>query len=741
MKNNEHTGWILSYCSLLSTALLFACSGTEDAYSLDFSVKTTEQVQATEQATEQIVGLVVIVDYKDMENAFSSEQVQGYLDASHDYWEDTSFGHVDVRHILRRVTLAGSSSSYTNAANVVSEALAEVDANGFDFSQLTRQESDQTTHEVAIFAPNTNLQTISYSPGYRYVVDGMTIGGYIWVEHPHVEMPGTLFIHEEGHAIFRFPHPYGGSIPHNGTGAYSLMGPNPGRITPRVNPYFMLKQGWISAHEITVEDDGSTIEAFPDEPSVVKFTNPGDEGEYFLIEDLRQRGNRPNTERGLLIWHVDEGAGGASTWSLNVYPQMTPEHHFILSVEQADYHFDLERWSGTDLGDVFPIGTGVAFDDLTYPDANWWDQSNSGLRISEINATDDSASFRFDFVDVQADVDSELHFEVHEGTAQTQALTLSQVSGSDELKYSVLDAHSGFKWTDSDQEGVGFSWEPIEGSGSLVSFQNIGESVVMDLPFPFPYYGHDFEKVTVFAKGCVAFSQIRDLTIAHETFPDLRMGPSVICPMLSDSYPPDEEDTVHVLSEQDRMVIQYTNVRQYEYSREYRSTATFQVILHADGRIQFQYLAFEAPHPYRNVIGLQNATMDRGVTVSDTSTYLHDELSVLLTPVDNYRLAVSNRQGGVAPGSTFELPVTFDASNLAPGDYTDTIEIRLNALNLPNLVRIPVTATVLPQPEEEPECHRRRHRHWRHRHWRNRHWHQLPGYHPKHRHPRMTHSR
>ncbi|MDB9741507.1 hypothetical protein OAB00_01490 [Akkermansiaceae bacterium] len=136
-----------------------------------------------------------------------------------------------------------------------------------------------------------------------------------------------------------------------------------------------------------------TISLVTDGDTVVRYANPENPKEYFLIEAKNKNtlGNSAlKSEKGLLIWHVDESNGASNT-----KPQMTTESHYAHSIEQADGKFDLElQGPKSDAGDLYGIGD--AFTNQSKPSSKWWSGEASGLSITEIKFLDqeDKISFK-----------------------------------------------------------------------------------------------------------------------------------------------------------------------------------------------------------------------------------------------------------------------------------------------------------------------------------------------------------
>ncbi|MGY3053014.1 M6 family metalloprotease-like protein [Pedobacter sp. UYEF25] len=187
------------------------------------------------------------------------------------------------------------------------------------------------------------------------------------------------FNHELGHSAWGVPDTYDHDGSSAGTGAYSVMSGN--RSNGQVEAFgapFLIKMGWVKAIDIkgnqsyTLTEDGDVI---------ARFTNPSNPKEYFLIE-ARNKSTLGNemipTDRGLLIWHVDENVK-----TTNDNESMTALAHYAHAIVQADGQFDLEHGKNkTDGGDYFVEGKG--FSDSSNPSSKWWDGTSSNININSI---------------------------------------------------------------------------------------------------------------------------------------------------------------------------------------------------------------------------------------------------------------------------------------------------------------------------------------------------------------------
>jgi immune inhibitor A len=230
---------------------------------------------------------------------------------------------------------------------------------------------------------------------------GQDITGYLKVSNPDVVGPDYVrrepsppyvgvFAHEFGH-VLGLPDLYDYGYDSDGVGMFSLMaGGSYGRDiqnrnysgnTP-VHPDAWSKTflGFAEPIEVT-KNSTLTIRPSATSPDIYKVVVPGSNGrEYFLLENRQQIGfdaglayNVDGSNlHGLVVYHVVEDIlarnfsrpNEAQNWDNNHLglanfmdngPFATGEHHYAVSVVQADGLYNIERYQNDgDAGDVFP---------------------------------------------------------------------------------------------------------------------------------------------------------------------------------------------------------------------------------------------------------------------------------------------------------------------------------------------------------------------------------------------------
>lgn len=272
------------------------------------------------------------------------------------------------------------------------------------------------TNDQCIADPSQNVKVNDY-----FVAPELSNAG----ERANV---GT-FAHEFGH-VFGLPDLYdtGGNDSGQtaGAGDWSLMasgsktGPNrDGESPAHLSAWGKYTLGWISPIKLNgVNDERLTIDESVNHPQAYLYENPSDPQEYFIIENRNQQGfDAFSPGRGLAIWHIDDAISapnpdGSTQGGVNAYPcdlgyqDCTSKHNGVQLVS-ADYYFDLEHdFNDGDIHDLFgEDGDGgeqeystdqdwdTEFSSRSMPSSRWWDNSESGLELTNISAKSEQMSF------------------------------------------------------------------------------------------------------------------------------------------------------------------------------------------------------------------------------------------------------------------------------------------------------------------------------------------------------------
>lgn len=249
--------------------------------------------------------------------------------------------------------------------------------------------------------------------------------------------------------------------------------------------------------------------------------------------------------------------------------------------------------------------------------------------------------------------------------------------------------------TDSVTGSVSYTWEEISTTGTrleTVSDADDGTEPVDFGGFLFPYYGNSFTRVHVSSNGLLMFGAA-DAAPNDQALPSFSAPANLVAPFWDDLDTRTIGD-IYFKEEADRLIVQYENVGRYSGGTS--SAYTFQVVLFADGRIQFRYKDMDGVL-YEATVGIQDSTRTLGLQMVHDASYVEDEMAVEISPQSSF-LSVSANTGIVPAHTTTTLDATFRSLQLPFGSHTATVTISHDAAEVAG----PHTATATLQVVNTP---------------------------------------
>lgn len=377
----------------------------------DSNLKTKAMLAPNYASSGSIQGLAILINFPDQKSSISKSEISNMLNQTgysnyrnngsvKDFYYNVSGGRVSYTNYVAGFYTAKYSKSYYTDASVsfgvraeelVKEALQWLNYQGFDFTTLSR-DSYNTVRAINVFyageVDSAWGEGLWPHQGWMnsYTVDGVDCGRYQMSNIGSSLTIGTT-IHENGHMLFDWADLYDYDGDSKGVGSYCTMGYLDDYNPVPPNPYFRWLAGWVGYTRLNSYASGSKISVTAG--SLAPYCWESSAGnERFMIENIVRSGRWANMpDQGLLIWHVDSKGS-------NNYNQMTSSRHFLVSVEQADGYYHLERNSNYgDGNDLFASGGRTSFNSSTTPNSNWWSGYTSGLTISNISAAGSTMTF------------------------------------------------------------------------------------------------------------------------------------------------------------------------------------------------------------------------------------------------------------------------------------------------------------------------------------------------------------
>ncbi len=343
--------------------------------------------------------------------------VDGASGSVKDYYREVSYNQLDVDSVVAEpVTLTNGYSYYggndaygddVRPREMVQEALAAMEARGFDFSTLDN-DNDGAVDGLTVIHAGGGEEYGGNDTGYIWshqwqmistvTYDGKTMRTY----HTEPERRGWdsnsstwgitrigVICHENGHFL-GLPDLYDYGYDSKGVGDFCLMaggswngnsGTQPAHMSAWCKKYLT----WVTPTVVAASGTYS-VPRVEDAQTVYRLNGTFPSTQYFLIENRQGYGfdaSLPGSARGLLIWHVDETQANNND-----------QTHFKVDLEEASgaQHLETNSNEGDD-SDYFRSGTMTQFTSTTTPNNKSYAGSALGLDITDVSAAANTMTF------------------------------------------------------------------------------------------------------------------------------------------------------------------------------------------------------------------------------------------------------------------------------------------------------------------------------------------------------------
>jgi hypothetical protein len=230
----------------------------------------------------------------------------------------------------------------------------------------------------------------------------------------------------------------------------------------------------------------------------------------------------------------------------------------------------------------------------------------------------------------------------------------------------------GYTWIDSDEpDGPIYEWIDISENGQQLQFDNDQNEGPFDLGFEIPFYGDYFGSIHICSNGWLSFTSTATDHF-NQPIPNSNEPNNLVAPFWDDLNPSNGGTVYFYTNGSDSAIVAWENVPHYPNIGSY----TFEVILTAEGEITYQYDNLEGTLS-SCTIGIENSDGSVGLQVAYNQNYVTENLAVkFIHP--NIWLSADPLSGFVMPGSSTDINVAFDATELEEGEYVGYLDIVSN---------------------------------------------------------------
>ena len=254
----------------------------------------------------------------------------------------------------------------------------------------------------------------------------------------------------------------------------------------------------------------------------------------------------------------------------------------------------------------------------------------------------------------------------------------------------------GYKWIDSDEPtGPAYIWNDISTTGTLVSswtatgtFDPEDEGIAGPFPlgFNFKFYGNTKTQIYINTNGIILFGNINSNIFTNTSIPTSDTPNEFIAPFWDD-LDGRTQGTVHYKQDGSKFIVQFTNWQKYSGT----GSLTFQVVLHANGKILIYYNNMAATLNSATV-GIENSSGTDGLQVAYNANYVKNNHAVLFAAEPEW-LVSNTFNGTLFNGNSVAVVLTFQSEDYPLGEYSMDMIVTSNDPSQPN-VTIPIKMTI-----------------------------------------------
>jgi hypothetical protein len=161
--------------------------------------------------------------------------------------------------------------------------------------------------------------------------------------------------------------------------------------------------------------------------------------------------------------------------------------------------------------------------------------------------------------------------------------------------------------------------EDISASGTLATASSACDDCSdLNIPigFNFSYFGNTYSTIRICSNGFCSFDQAGPSTFGNVAIPNTALPNDIVCPFWDDfnfAIAASGDIRYQTLAGPQRFIVQWTNAIQFGSTT---GSSTFQMILFADGTMQFRYGTMTPAVAYTPTVGVENATGTAGLNMA-----------------------------------------------------------------------------------------------------------------------------
>jgi hypothetical protein len=282
-------------------------------------------------------------------------------------------------------------------------------------------------------------------------------------------------------------------------------------------------------------------------------------------------------------------------------------------------------------------------------------------------------------------------------------------AGTQPLSYQARVLPDKFAIRSSDDaDGPSYKWVDLPKTAVKLALADNSYKEDVPLHIAFPFYNYVMTDTVVTSNGTLAFSTPNPPYngLWRRCFPDTNIFFYEIAPFRADLDPSRGGSVRYGTADGGRVfVLSYENVPLHTGPAS--QTFSFQVLLHPDGRIVFQYQKL-AELPSLLAVGVQNSATDYQELGCGADIPLHDGLAIELRPQTSagYWMELDRSGGTIAPAGKQVVTATLGWVRAGAEPLRGRIEITSNDAIRSRLI-VPINATMQPAPGEVflPQVH------------------------------------